>query len=450
MSTPTPATTSLRAAMLVILAITVLKALLFFVVLPAYESALGRSYGLGFSDQYDMLALSIVEGDGYRFTPESAPTLTREPGYPLLLAGLFALFGYGLVAVKAANLLLSAVAAGLIARFARDLWPAARWPVLIAPVLFLLHPGIVIAELRGGVEITFIFLLLCFLTALWRALRTGSLRDYAVAGLVLGLTSLFRSTALLFPVFLLGYFLLFDASHPKPGVVASRIGLVFACAALVLSPWIARNYALTGRFVPTASVQGIAAHAGNYICRNWSADKGFRTLDREAAAERVVLARQQGYRFDDHYYIYFFDPRDEVHFNGFLGQRVAEQYRESPGLLLKCMSRNLFNFWFAGKNSQSTQANLAVQLPYLLLGLAGMLLALRAGDRRLTGLFLLLAVYTMGVYLPIHAQARYSMALVPVLAIFAAWPVARLLRLQRPAVRRLGGTAEPEKLTAGA
>lgn len=448
MSTRPAATTSLRAAMLVILTISVLKSLLFFVVLPTYESALGRSYGLGFSDQYDMLALSIVEGDGYRFTPDTAPTLTREPGYPLLLAALFALFGYGLVAVKAANLLLSTLAAGLIARLARDLWPAARWPALIAPVLFLLHPGIVIAELRGGVEISFIFLLLCFLTAIWRALRTGRLRDYALAGFVLGLTSLFRSTALLFPVFLLGYFLLFDSARPKLLVAASRIGLVFACAALVLSPWIARNYALTGRFVPTASVQGIAAHAGNYICRNWSAEKGFRALDREAAAERVELARQQGYRFDDHYYIYFFDPRDEVRFNGFLGQRVAEQYRESPGLLLKCMSRNLFNFWFAGKNSRSTQANLAAQLPYLLLGLAGMLLALRAGDRRLTGLLLLLSVYTMGVYLPIHAQARYSMALVPVLAIFAAWPVARLLRLRRPAVQEPGRPHDDSRMTA--
>lgn len=435
MSTRSLTATSLRPAILVILAIVVLKSLLFFVVLPTYESTLGRSYGLGFADQYDLLALSIVEGNGYRFTPDTAPTLTREPGYPLLLAGLFALFGYGLAAVKAANLLLSAIAAGLIARLARDLWPATRWPVLIAPVLFLLHPGIVIAELRGGVEISFIFLLMCFLSVIWRALKTGRLRDYALAGLVLGLTSLFRSTALLFPVFLLGYFLLFDSTRPKLIVAASRIGLVFACAALVLSPWIVRNYALTGRFVPTASVQGIAAHAGNYICRNWSAEKGFRALDREAAAERVDLARQQGYRFDDHYYIYFFDPRDEVRFNGFLGQRVAEQYRESPGLLLKCMSRNLFNFWFAGKNSQATRANLAAQLPYLLLGIAGMLLALRAGDRRLMGLLLLFSVYTMGVYLPIHAQARYSMALVPALAIFAAWPVARLLRLQRSAAQ---------------
>ncbi len=33
----------------------------------------------------------------------------------------------------------------------------------------------------------------------------------------------------------------------------------------VLSPWITRNYFLTGKFIPTASVLGVSAQAGQYI-----------------------------------------------------------------------------------------------------------------------------------------------------------------------------------------
>jgi hypothetical protein len=41
-------------------------------------------------------------------------------------------------------------------------------------------------------------------------------------------------------------------------------------------------------------------------------------------------------------------------------------------------------------------------------------------------LMLLFVVYTMGVYVPIHAQARYSIPIMPILSILAAITLCKL------------------------
>jgi hypothetical protein len=154
-----------------------------------------------------------------------------------------------------------------------------------------------------------------------------------------------------------------------------------------------------------------------------SFDQQLYDVDGAGADERLALARQQGYRYkdmDDLYYIYFYDVRDEVKFNSYLGDRVMQAYKRSPVLLASCMAKNAFNFWFAGKNWTSTMLNAVVQLPYMLLGFAGLVIALRsAGARQATVLGLFVA-YTMAVYMPIIAEARYSVHVLPILSVFAA------------------------------
>jgi predicted membrane-bound dolichyl-phosphate-mannose-protein mannosyltransferase len=69
---------------------------------------------------------------------------------------------------------------------------------------------------------------------------------------------------------------------------------------------------------------------------------------------------------------------------------------------------------------------MCVQLPYMILAFAGIALGFRSMERPAWGLFVLFILYTMAVYVPIHAQARYSTPLAPILAIFAAFALERL------------------------
>jgi hypothetical protein len=213
--------------------------------------------------------------------------------------------------------------------------------------------------------------------------------------------------------------------------------LVMACAFLVLTPWILRNYMLVGKFIPTASVQGIAMQVGNYLCTHDDGTKSFEELDRDAAAVRNKLAAQQGYRFKPNYYQYFYDPHDEVTFSNGLGAEVVRQYIQSPSLFFKCTAENVFNFWFQGKNRTSTLGNMAVQSFYLILAGVGLIVGYRRMDKPTLVLLLLFVGYTVAVYAPIHAQARYSLQVMPILAILAAIPICNLMA--RVFRRRSGG-----------
>lgn len=416
-----------RRLLVAIAAIFALKLVMYLFVIPAYSAQLGPLWGIGPADNYDVIAHNIRQGYGYRFSPDTALTLMREPGYPYFLALLEWLFGAGLAAPIVANLLLSSGSALLISKLGRSISALPGAPQLAA-VLFLLHPGVAIAELRSGVEIPFIFMLLCFFLSLRRALHSERIRDYLLAGLVLGLTSCIRSTALLFPPFLLIYHWSRQRSWRSVLHSCARIAAIMAMAFLVLTPWIVRNYQLVGKFIPTASVGGVALQVGNYICTHADGNKGFHERDVEAADARRQIAAQLGYRFTGDYYQYFYDPHDEVNFNSELSRQVKAQYLRSPQVFAKCATENLVSFWFAGKTATSTALNVCVQLPYLLLGIAGLVLGFRQADRAVAACLLLFVIYSEAVYAPIHAQARYSVPMVPILALFAAIPLARLLQ----------------------
>jgi 4-amino-4-deoxy-L-arabinose transferase-like glycosyltransferase len=397
--------------------------LILFVVLPRSSARLTPAYNQVLtSDGYDYLATNLVAGHGYRFYPDTAKTLMREPGYPFILAGLLAVFGKRFIAVELLNVILALATAWLVMRLMRRLSDRS-WPGLAAAALFLFHPGTLVAESRGGVEIVFGFLMLLFLLALYRAFDRNHPKDYVFSGLVLGLALLVRSVPILFPVVVLGYMLVFLRPAISPLSAFRNMGILIVSMLAVLSPWIVRNYSLTGRFVPTASVLGVSAQAGQYICTHLSTGRPWWLLDREAAHERSKLATERGYPFEDGYYGYyqtFYSTKDEIAFSKFLLGRVVDEYKQHPSMLAEVVGRNLFNFWFAGKTRAATAANCIVQLPYLLLAGAGLVVGIRRGRGAIVIPIALFIGYIVAVYAPILAQARYSVPLVPLLSILGA------------------------------
>jgi len=407
-------------------------------VISGRKEQIATLWTIGRADLYHRLAKNIAAGHGYRFTEDTSETLMREPGYPYFLAGLIRIGGDGWWTVIAANLLLTSLSALLISHLSRSI-STLRWVPLIAPLLYLSHPGVIVAELRFGIEVPFTCLLLCFLILTLRALHSGRIGDRIRSGLALGVTCIFRSTALLFPLFVFGYEAIKGRTWRGAVRAAGNLCIVGAATALVLAPWTIRNYHLVGKIIPTASVGGVATQTGYYICTHEDGHTGFEVLDRAAAAQRNELAQQRGYHFQAGYQQFFYDARDEVEFNSSLGDEVTRAYLRSPATFVKCASENLFNFWFAGKYPAATRLNICVQLPYLILALLGIVMGYRTADRSARAMLLLFVVYTVAVYAPIHAQARYSIPLVPILAIFGAIPLAHWLDRRRPATSEAAG-----------
>jgi hypothetical protein len=95
-------------------------------------------------------------------------------------------------------------------------------------------------------------------------------------------------------------------------------------------------------------------------------------------------------------------------------------------------------------------ANIAVQSFSLILTLVGIFLGFREVDKPTLSLMLLFVLYTMAVYVPIHAQARYSIPIMPILSILAAISICKFLgRVFRRNAADVSGPPLVDASTAG-
>lgn len=183
---------------------------------------------------YYLGAKSIAAGHGYQILGH--PTAFFPVGWPAFLAGIFVVTGPSFVVVKVVNLVLWTITTGLTYALGRRL--GGRRVGVLAGGLVAVAPTMALYAMHGASENLFIPLLLgvCLLL-LTRDGRSPSLRRAALAGLLLGLAVLVRSTAIFLPLVLPLWLLLSRARHES-----WRAALVLGVTScLVLAPWLVRN-----------------------------------------------------------------------------------------------------------------------------------------------------------------------------------------------------------------
>ena len=421
------------------------NAAIVLVTLPEVRGALAPTYSISFGDLYDGIAKNLDQGNGYRVDPAMGNTMLREPAYPLLLAVVFKLGGYGIQQARVACVLLALGTALILLRLTRKI-TGDPMTALAAVVLFLLYPGTLVAEARAGIEIPSVFAVALFILVLYRAVEKGCLWRYWAAGLLLGAAVLVRSQILLFPLPLLVYLLVVARGWAERGKIVARIAVLALGALVIMSPWIIRNYILVHQFIPTATVAGVAAQEGLYTCENAAPTVPFHLAQTRAGFEREEIARQLGNPFVGPYYQLFYTPQAEVAFNHALLSHVLTEYRKRPELLASCAAKNLFfNFWFLGKTQQSILLNVVVQAPLLGLALGGIALLWKRGLLGKAGIVLVYILYIPVVQAPIIAHSRHSMLIVPFLAILAAVFLVWVWR-----ARRMQNSGDPLQQTVAA
>jgi 4-amino-4-deoxy-L-arabinose transferase-like glycosyltransferase len=399
-----------------------------FVAVPLFQKYSAHIYSMGFVDGYDLIADNLAHGNGYRWTANMSETMLREPGYPLFLAAIFKLAGYHIEAVRFANWLLTIGIAFMIMRLTRTVTDD-RNTALIASLLFLFHPGTLIAEARGGVEIFFIFVALALMLALHRAVEKGEPWRYFIAGLGFGFVLQVRSTPLAFPALLLLFLCLTAKGSRERLRMALNVAILGLGMTIVMTPWVIRNYQLVHEFVPFTSLKGVALQEGQYTCQNRSFLGDFYAAGKGAGLERGELASQLGLRFEGaQYFQVFYDAHDELTFSNILFQKAEAEYVKHPELLAACVGRNLFNFWFLGKTWRITELNMLVQVPLLALALSGLYLLWKRGLLNRMGIMLMFVLSIFAVHLPLVAEARYSIPVFALLTIPASVSVLAIWR----------------------
>ena len=203
-------------------------------------------------------AMNLANGHGYASAP-LRPTTTRMPLYPLFMATFLKIFGERPIPLVLAQATIGALTVYLTYRISR-LFFKPRISVLAAG-LVAIHPYMVSLDMRIHDTGLFTFLLLGFMYTLLRSQDDLRITNVFTAGLILGFATLARPSGTFFLPFVILWLLLLRGLPRRLGF---KFAVVFVVAwALVLSPWIVRNYAVFQAFIPLTTTGGKTLAAAN-------------------------------------------------------------------------------------------------------------------------------------------------------------------------------------------
>jgi len=370
-----------------------------------------------FGAEMGRVARALATGRGYAdpFFGHTGPTAWVTPLFPLLLSGIFKVFGvYSTLSawvVLTFDSLLNALMIPLIWETGKRCFNlrTARWSAWI----WALYPAAMQYAVKWIWETTLTVFL--FQLALVIALRAGCVGEegggkdgptwlrWLGFGLVWGLIALANPALLLFlPV--CGVWMLARSGNgwPKhlPKAIAS--GLVFLC---VIAPWSWRNQQVFHQFVPFRTNFG----AEFYLANGPGANGAMMAYDHPIVNERQLkLYGQMG----------------ELRYSAWRGELAKQAIRADwPRFGRLCLTRIYF-FWFGVPNADiSPMTNFGRGLNYgftSLAGLLGLALALR---RRVPCARLFAAAFLLlpGVYYIVTAHARFRHPLEPLITLLGVF-----------------------------
>jgi 4-amino-4-deoxy-L-arabinose transferase-like glycosyltransferase len=393
--------------------------------------------GLDDMHQYDMLARSLAAGNGYRWygredvallrpyleryyglsiptadvPQEGLVTTFRAPGYPLFLAGIYLLFGLEqrFAYARVIQAILSAALAPLTAVLALRLGAAPR-PAFAAGAVLALYPILWLYPIGLASENTFLLLVLLGLLATLAAARRARPGASLAAGLILGAATLTRGA--------LALFLPFAAVWLWRRAGLRHAALLTASASAVLLPWMVRNSLILGRPSFVENSAGYNLFVGYYPQGNGNFDVRasvipLSILD-DGERDRWTMQQALGFIRDDPWRAVRLIP---LRFASFFGLEDRELVYFYSNDYFGPIPRPLLLLGY-----------LVLVLPFPAIAL-GASLAPAFGPRPALGpalerhgrvLVVGLTAALLLAYIPILAEPRYHLPLVPALACYAA------------------------------
>jgi 4-amino-4-deoxy-L-arabinose transferase-like glycosyltransferase len=216
-----------------------------------------------------MAAALFAAGDVFRFVDEAiyvegaervrsgaalSGTAADVPGYPVFLALIGLLVPGGVLALRLAQAIVVALGCLLCFDLGRRL--GGRSTGLAAATLYSLDPLLVVSAALLYPEATAGLLLTASLVVAWEAVGRDRLSWVLVAGVLLGVFTLFRPVGLALAPAMIGWLGLAPGSRRSRR--AAYVAVLVGAWALVLVPWAHRNHQAYDRLLPiTVGVRGV-------------------------------------------------------------------------------------------------------------------------------------------------------------------------------------------------
>ncbi|MFI5360584.1 MAG: ArnT family glycosyltransferase [Elusimicrobiota bacterium] len=361
-------------------------------------------------DMYETIAESLLR-HGTILDPAGHLTAAREPGYPLLLAGLYWLTGPSYPASQALNCVFGALTVLLIFLLGRSVF--GRRTGWLAAGIAAFYPQFIYYTSSALRETAQTFLMALSAWLILRAARAPALRTWAAAGVssacfALGASALLPvGAALGAAIWLQGRRL--GRDHRRGAAV--YLGIFFFLYGL----WPLRNELVFGRFIPGISGGGAHMYFG-IIVPNDAA--GTPAEGKILEADPVNLEAVKAPELE----------RDGIFYRG-----AARFVREHPRQYVRAILGSLYKLWRLVPYARNYDFNYRlIKWVGLLsdgwiipLGFLGMFLAGRRfpeADVFLTVLFSISLTYTF-----FWAIIRYRLPMMPFVIIYCSYALSRLI-----------------------
>lgn len=237
------------------------------------------------NDGYDTIAINWVTTGTFALE-KGVPTATRLPLYPCMIAACYMAAGKAFpLIVMLIQAIFSTATGYMLFRMTEDLF--GRQSAIITLSLFIMHPQVNNFIFRCATETLFIFIIMAFLRGIVRYLQAKERKDLIWSAVWLGLSLLLRQTLAPLIVLCLILFLLWSVvRHRITRIAFRRFSIALAIVALILAPWISRNYARTGRVPVLQTWVGQPLFQGTYVSQHLAdflrREKTLTDLDQEA------------------------------------------------------------------------------------------------------------------------------------------------------------------------
>ena len=380
--------------------------------------------------EYDAIARSLVHGGG--FSLEGSPTAYRLPGYPLLLAATYAVFGDSKTPIRMLQVIADVISCLLLFSIGKKLF--SEKVGLLGAAMLAVFPIQVLYVSHVMTETIFTTILLLIVWIVAGKNESHGSAQFILLGVLMGLGILIRTTVAFLPLVIF----LYRWKNGIPFTTNVRsLAIVAAAASITVSPWLIRNYEEFHR-VSFTSNAGV-----NFWMGNHSGASGAYSFPKEnnplaAVADdfdRSDLGFKLGFEFISTH------PLESIIIEG---KKLAHFFAADYWLL---MTMEYKPEWAFAPNAAAVFARLSIadviilHVPYvvvLFLGTFGLVCPARKDEK---SFFFLRAVllYWLAVHLIFYADARYQFPIVPIFILAAAygWYILREKTFQRSKMRLL-------------
>lgn len=365
----------------------------------------------GWPNEPELAAIQLATRGilGNIFICETGPTALVSPLHPGILAGIYSILGVdtfsALLVQSFLGLSFTAASFAMLPILAPRLglsgmagWSAA-WALALVPVNASY-------ESFGDWEqpITVVVLLSLLLCALELARTRWQRMDIvAIAGVLTGLLALLTPSAL--PVLVFVIALQWRQGVLETRLIPSRVGVLALVAAILVAPWVIRNYSVFGAFIPFRSNLGLELAMGNadgatgksYVVAHPHADRG--------ECDRLLR-------------------HGEVAYMKLRQQETIDWISSHPGRFLQLTAARIKMFWFPGTEMYGTSKLLnaikgGILTAMTILAFFGLGLLLRRGQQN-GWLIAAFIAAPAAIYMITHVELRYRLPINALLALLAA------------------------------